>query len=255
MPLGLRDLQGAFAAHILGAENAHLQQQIVSDSIPAAARLRVYRHHVRESLSAALAATFPTVQTLVGPPFFRRLARDFVDHSLPVQPVLSEYGEGLAAFIAGYQPAHGLPYLADAARLDWALNIAFHARPADSLSATALSAIPVEQLPSRSLALVGGASLLRSPYPLEHIWKACQSGAEIDTVDLNRGGCNLLVLRRQDDAAFVSLAAGETAFLAALVDGRVLEAAAGEAFQVDPAFDLSSSFARLLALQAFAALQ
>ncbi|MGZ5905594.1 MAG: HvfC/BufC N-terminal domain-containing protein, partial [Reyranella sp.] len=99
MPLALRDLQAAFAAHIMGADRADLVTAVTGDTIPAAARLSVYRHHVFESLGTALAASFPTVQALVGPDFFRGLARAFVRHTLPVQPVLTEYGADFPIFI------------------------------------------------------------------------------------------------------------------------------------------------------------
>src|SRR6266545_2079406 len=122
MPLALRDLQAAFAAHLLGADSGDLAAEVlaaevVGDAIPAA-RLRVYRHHVFESLGSALATTFPTVQALVGEDFFRMLARAFVGQSPPNQPVLAEYGAGFPAFIAGHDAARDLPYLADVARLD-----------------------------------------------------------------------------------------------------------------------------------------
>src|SRR3954470_350040 len=113
MPSALRDLQAAFAAHIVGPDQAVLNAEVVGDSIPAAARLRIYRHHVFESLGAALATTFPTVQAVVGADFFRRLARAFIGQALPAQPVLSEYGDGFPAFVADWAPPHGLPYLAD----------------------------------------------------------------------------------------------------------------------------------------------
>lgn len=255
MPLALRDLQAAFAAHIVGADRADLVAAVASDTIPAAARLSVYRHHVFESLGTALAATFPTVRALVGTDFFRSLARAFVGQSLPAQPVLAEYGAGFPTFIAGYEAARDLPYLADVARLDWALNFAFHALPGNRLSGADLSAIPAERLPSMSLALAAGAVLISSPYPLDCIWETSQPGAADVTVDLNAGTSHLLVLRQPQDAAFVSLTAGEAAFVAALVEGGSLELAAGAAFQADPAFDLSTSFARLLALKVFAALQ
>ncbi len=61
MPLALRDLQAAFAAHIVTGDRADLIDAVVGDSIPATARLGVYRHHVFHSLAGALAATFPTV--------------------------------------------------------------------------------------------------------------------------------------------------------------------------------------------------
>ena len=255
MSLALRDLQAAFAAHVTGADRADLLAAVAGDTIAAAARLGIYRHHVFESLGTALATTFPTVQALVGADFFRRLARDFVALSLPAQPVLAEYGAGLPAFIAGYEPAGGLPYLADIARLDWALNLAFHAPEARRLAAADLAAIASESLPSMSLVLSAGAALLRSRYPLDRIWQASQPGAASEAVDLNSGGADLLVLRRADDATFVSLTAGETAFIARLAEAKSLEAAAAAALQIDPLFDLSTCFARLLALGAFAALQ
>src|SRR5471032_1921347 len=175
MPLALRDLQAAFAAHVMGADRADLVAAVVGDTIPAAARLSVYRHHVFESLGTALAATFPTVQALVGTDFFRSLARAFVGHALPVQPVLAEYGADFPVFIADYAPARDLPYLADVARLDWALNLAFHAPIEDRLQAADLSAVPAERLPSLSIALAVGSVLVSSRYPLDRIWEISQA--------------------------------------------------------------------------------
>ncbi len=259
MPLALPDLQAAFAAHLAddaaGGDRADLVAAIVSDTISAEARLRVYRHHVSHSLCTALAATFPTVQALVGEGFFRSLAQGFVAKTLPMQPVLAEYGGEFPAFVAGYGPARGLPYLADIAHLDWALNVAFHSPEGRRLAAADLAGIATERLPSLSIALPVGAALIRSRYPIDRIWKASQPGASADTVTLDAGGADLLVLRRCDDAAFTVLGAGEAAFVASLAEGATLEIAAEQAVGAEPAFDLSAAFARLLSLEAFAALQ
>ncbi|MDP2333905.1 MAG: DNA-binding domain-containing protein [Reyranella sp.] len=255
MPLALPDLQAAFAAHVVGGDRADLAAAVVSDSISAEARLRVYRHHVTYSLGTALTATFPTVQALVGDGFFRTMAGRFVARELPAQPVLSEYDAGFPEFVAGYEPASGLPYLADLARLDWALNVAFHSPVDRRLAAADLAAIAVEQLPSLSIALSAGAALIRSRYPIDRIWNASQPGASAETVDLAAGRADLLVLRRPDDAAFVVLDTGEAAFVASLAEGTSLEIAAEQATSTEPSFELSTAFARLLALEAFAALQ
>jgi hypothetical protein len=252
MPLALRDLQAAFAAHLAGADRADLAAEVSGDAIPAAARLRIYRHHVCESLGLALAATFPTVRALVGEDFFRGLARGFVGRSLPEQPVLAEYGAGFPAFIAGQANARDLPYLADVAGLDWALNLAFHAPIGARLAAAELAAIPADQLPSLRLKLAPGTALLESPYPLDRIWAASQPGAAAEPVDLAAGGVRLLILRRPDDAAFASLSTAEAVFVAGIGEGLSLEEAAG---RVDTAFDLAACFARLLGLGAFAAVQ
>ena len=248
MPLALRDLQRAFAAHLSGED----QPALVAEILPAAQRLRIHRHHVLDSLASALAATFPTVQAVVGADFFRGLARAFIGRSLPSQPVLTEYGAGFPAFIAGHDAARDLPYLADVARLDWALNLAFHAPAGGRLAAADLAALPADRLPSLRLGLAPGTVLVASPYPLDRIWAASQPGAAADPVDLAAGGVRLLVLRRSDDAAFVTLSAGEAAFVAGLGEGLSLEEAAGRA---ETDFDLSACFARLLGLGIFAAAQ
>lgn len=252
MPFALPDLQAAFAAQLTGADRPDLEAEVLGDAIPAAARLRVYRHHVRESLGAALAASFPTVQSVVGGDFFRGIARAFVAQSLPLQPVLAEYGEGFPTFIAAFEPARALPYLADVARLDWALNAAFHAPPDGRLAAVDLAAIAADRLPLLRLALAPGTALVNSPFPLDRIWAASQPGAPDGTVDLDDGSAHLLVLRRSDDAAFVVLSAAEARFAGSIALGKSLEEAAG---MVEGEFDLAAGFGRLLNLGAFAALQ
>ena len=206
----------------------------------------------RERLASTLPHTFSTVQAVVGTEFFPGLARAFIGRSPPSQPVLAEYGAAFPDFVAGYDAARDLPYLADVARLDWALNLAFHAPAGGRLAAADLVAIPADRLPSLRLALAPGAAVVSSPYPLDRIWAASQPGAPADLVDLGGGGAHLLALRRPGDSAFVALSAGEAAFVAGLAAGLSLENAAHRA---DSGFDLSAAFARLLALGAFAAAQ
>lgn len=255
MPLALPDLQRAFADHLGGTERAELVALVAGDTIPAASRLDVYRHHIRHSLAAALATTFSTVQTLVDEGFFGGLAGAFVEQSMPTQPVLSEYGASLPDFIAGYEPARDLPYLSDVARLDWALNCAFLAPHVAGLGASDLAAIEADRLPSMSLSLTPGTALITSRFPLGRIWLASQPDVDGEPVDLESGGARLLILRRPDEAAFVEMSRAEAAFVTGLIDGSPIEAAAEMAFHADSAFDLSTVFGRLLGLRVIAAVQ
>jgi hypothetical protein len=166
--------------------------------------------------------------------------------------VLAEYGAGFPGFVAGHDTARDLSYLADVARLDWALNLAFHAPAGGRLAAADLATLPVYRLPLLRLGLAPGTVLVDSPYPLDRVWEASQPEAAADPVDLAAGGVHLLVLRRPDDAAFVSLSTGEAAFVAGLGQGLSLEEAA---CRVETDFDLSACFARLLGLGVFAASQ
>ena len=252
----LRDLQAAFAAHLAGAApDPALLGAVRGGAIPAAARLAVYRHHVTTSLAAALATTFPTVVALVGDAFFRRLAGDFVARALPAGPVLGEYGGGLADFLDSWAPAAELPYLADMARLDWAMNLACQAPPAGRLAVADLAALDEDRLLSLAPGLPPGAALLDSAYPLDRIWQASQPAASDEAVTLAGEGCRLLVLPDPPGASFVGLDEGEAAFLAVVARGQSFEAAAQAAAVAEKGFHLSNSFARMLSVGAFAALR
>ena len=226
----LRDWQADFAARLASGKGD--------------GRLAIHRHHIARSLARVLAGTFPTVQALVGEEFFRQTAEAFVARHLPTQPVLAEYGADFPDFLAAEEPRHRLPYLADMARLDWALNVAFHSArvPAGDLTGVG---------PESVLRLTQGATVLRSPYPIDRIWAASQPGAAEGEVSLGDGGVCLLVL----PTGFVGLEAGEAAFVTAVAEGRSLEAAGAAGFAADGGFDLSGCFARLLACEAFAAMQ
>lgn len=253
--LALRDLQAAFAAHLQGEDLPVLADVVVGDAIAAAARLRIHRHHVRQSLAGALATIFPTVQAIVGEAFFGTMAAGYVLQDLPGQPVLAEYGANFPAHVSRYGPAATLPYLADIARLDWALNLAYHAPMEPRLGASDLAGLPAERLFELKPGLAAGSILVRSPWPIDRIWHAAQPGAALGTVSLEEGPASVLVLSRPDDAVFVSLEPSEAVFVEALSEGASLGEAAETAFSFEPAFDPSTAFARLLALKAFAAVQ
>ena len=188
----------------------------------------------------------------MGDEFFGGMARAFVVEYLPEQPVLAEYGAGFPDFVGAFAPARDLAYLADVARLDWALNGAVHAPDVPSLAPADLATLSPERLVELTLALAPGATVLRSAYPIDRIWHASQPGAPPGEISLDDGGAWLLVMRRSDDAAFVSLDPAEAAFVAAIGEGSTLGDAARLATEAFTTFDLGGSFGRLLALQAFA---
>jgi hypothetical protein len=249
----LRDTQAAFAAHLAGRDRPDIVTAIAGDWRTALQRLQLHRHHVTRSAGAALAATFPTVATVVGQEFFGLLARRFMAGTSLEDPVLSRYGEHFHEFVAANQDVHGLPYLGDVARLDWALNVAFHSPLEPTLSAADLAGWPRQSLPSLLVRLPAGSSLIESTHPLDLIWQASQPGTSVDKVDLAAGPACLVVFRRSEDAAFAVLAPSEAVFIKRLHRGDPLAAAAEHAAQVNEDFDLAATFGRMLGLRLLAA--
>src|SRR6516165_12080910 len=79
----------------------------------AAKRYDVYRNNVTVSLIDALAAVYPAVQRITGADFFRAMARFHIRETPPTSPLLFNYGRDFPAFIARYEHARSLPWLAD----------------------------------------------------------------------------------------------------------------------------------------------
>jgi hypothetical protein len=244
--LALPELQAAFRAHVLGEDRAELMAAVSDGRIGPAGRLAIYRNHVRLSLTAALAATFPVVARLVGEAFFARLAGSYLRSHPPAGPVLAEYGAGFADHIAAEPAASGLPYLADVAWLEWALNVAWQAAPGPALQPGDLGRLATADPQQVTIALQPGTSLLQSRWPVERIWRANQIGSGEPDVALDGGGAALLVYRGADDAGFVVLGEEETRFVASLLSGASLQVAADAGFSGGEDSALASCLVRLL---------
>lgn len=240
-------LRDALLAGADGAPLGALADRIADDGLGAAARVAIYRHHVLTTLTAVLRSTFPVVHRLVGDGFFGYAADTYVRRDPPRGPCLLEYGAGFGPFLAAFPPCRELVYLADVARLEWAMHAAFHAPDVAPLARAALARVPEPATPHLTFALHPGATFLESPWPVDRIWRANRPGPEEGAaVDLAEGGVRLEIRRLGDDAVFRSLTPADFAFRRALAASATLEVAAAAALSLEAEFDLTAAFRALL---------
>jgi len=250
----LRDLQSRFGAMALGGAEPEELAALVKDDrpVPAAERLLVYRNNTRLGLIDPLAATFPVVRALVGEEFFARLAGDFILAHPPARPELLAYGQEFPAFIADYETAATVPYLADMARLELAWHFAYNAADAEPVPAAALAAFTPEQLERLRLVPHPSLRFVASTFPLMAIWQAHQTeGGPDGPIALDQGGDMLLVYRPREETLIRKVGAGAFDFVMALAAGQSLAAACSSALSGDPAFNISGELASLLAAELF----
>ncbi len=216
----------------------------------------VYRNTVLKGCVDALAANYPAVQRLVGEEWFRAAAAVYARAHLPRQPTLLNYGAGFARFLAGFDPAAELPYLAGVAQLDRFWTEAHFAR-----DETALDAACVARLDQRLLA----QAVLRphasarwawfAAMPIRTIWQRNRD-SEVDPAagDIDWQGEGVLVVRPNGAVDAVAVDEACCAFLDACAVGRPLTEAIQAATEVEGSVDLTQMTATLLSSGAFAQL-
>jgi hypothetical protein len=245
----LGELQTAFRSALLCEQPApELLAAIRADAIGPAARLQIYRNHLFVSLTAALKSSFPAVCRLVDERFFNFAAHEFIAKHPPSGPCLLEYGAEFPAFLAAFPPCQGLPYLADVAALEWAINSVQNADDVPALDPAVLRAIPPADTPRLVFTPRPSVAWIESRWPIDAIWRANRGTASEDKViNLDAGGVRLEIVRVEGEVLMRPLSYLEFAFRRALARGETLERAAQAALQADPMFDLVLALRALVA--------
>jgi len=255
----LRELQTRMARSLLEDFKAPPPAGLVAgDAARAAARFMIHRGNVIESLANALGHSFPAVKAVAGEGNFRVLAAAYVRACPPLRPHLMSYGGSFPDFVARHSAAmRDLPFLADLARLEWAMNESYFADEAPALAAETLGTVAPEQLPALRLSLHPAARLVSSAHhPIHAIWAAVTAGGDVPDPaqegDAPKGEA-VLVARPNGPVEAWKLSPGETAFLGAVAAGAPLENALAAAEAAEAGFDLAAALAACLSRGVFGA--
>lgn len=246
--------QADFAAAMLDADRA-IPLDVTSHTarVPAR-RFGVYRNNVVASLVNALKIRFPAVARVLGDEFFAGMARVFVTAHPPRSPLLLQYGDDFADFIASFGPAGELPYLPDVARLEAARTRAYHAADVTPLDLGDIGTLPPDTLGALRIALHPSVEIVRSAFPVVTIWAMNSGEAELRPIDDWRGQ-DALIARPLLDVELRALPAGGAAFLQALSQNETLEHAATLALADSDQFDLAANLAGLFGAGLVVAIQ
>ena len=188
------------------------------------AGLAIYRNNVRSAYLRVLGETFPVVARLVGDGFFRYAAHEYFHAYPPHSPLVARYGDSFPAFLEGFEPASGLPYLADVARIEIAWLEAYHAKDEQSRSAEEISGCIGESPHKARFAFHPSLRLLASAHPAYTIWRHNHEKRD-GALSPPKGGERLLVARPATDVVVMPLdPATYDAFQALAVGARLGDA-------------------------------
>lgn len=245
--------QTAFAAAVVDA-NAPLPAGLTTwRGVADPMRFAIYRNNVAVGLIKALEARFPVTRRLVGDDFFRVMARGYIGVSKPASPLITHYGDDFADFVASFEAADPVPYLADMCRLEAAWTRAYNATDVAALAVADVAMLSPEALLSARLVPHPAASMFHSAFPVGSIWAAHQ--VEMVVAPSHRTAETVLIARPATEVSLHIIPATDVPFALALLAGEKVAAAAQAALSSQPDFDFGAAFAGLISLGAFRALQ
>lgn len=240
----LRELQDAIRRSIIERDDLDAASWVVADGIAPQGRLSVYRNTFASTLIRALRLSHPAVDRLVGTAFFDAAAREFITLHPPRSSYLDEFGGDFADFLQQYRPAASVPYLADVARLEWAVSRAIHAVDTPALTAAAMSAVELADHERICFQPQPSVSLVHGRFPVDEIWRAVLDGddAALPAIDLQSGPVWLIVQRRASGVEIDRLDAREWQFMDEIFAGCALGSALAKHPDIDAARILADLF-------------
>jgi hypothetical protein len=239
----LLDVQNALRKSLVARDDGEATTMLAPQVPPD--RLDIYRNTFVTGVTKALRLSYPVVHRLVGDDFFAAAADIFVARNPPRTAYLDQYGAEFPEFLEQFPPAAALAYLADVARLEWAVTRAIHAPDREALALTQLAALAPQDQGRLCFAPHPSIGLLRSSYPVDIIWRAVldRDDAALAALDLDPAPVHLLIQRLSTGVAAIRLDEAEWRFAAALCAGQPLQAALDKATGIDATALLASHLA------------
>ncbi len=133
--------------------------------------LEVYRTAWRARLIEALRTNYPVLHRVLGDDAFETLADDYMHVHRSQKRSIRWFGHRLPDFVAERIDTLPHPALADLARMEWAICLAFDAADHTPLRVDQLAAMPPDAWPNLRFALQPGYALFDLDWSVAPVWR------------------------------------------------------------------------------------
>jgi hypothetical protein len=214
--------------------------------------LQAYQSNGLALAEWALGAAYPVLAQLIGDESFAPLARHVWRQQPPQRGDVACWGAGVAAFIEAAPQLANEPFLADVARVEWALHRAATAADVQPDLPTLALLSDGDEANAATVTLAAGVFVLASPWPVVSIVNAHLGGEPTMEQAAERlqsaMGEHALVWRQGFKPRLRNISAAEHVLLAALLAGCSLDDALQQAVDASPEFDFGAWLAESVAI-------
>jgi len=212
-------LQGAFQDYVLGAQREYqAMATLIQDGygLSVQGRLAIYYDAYRLRLAEALAEAFGHTHAYVGDDAFAELCSAYINEHPSTYRNLRWFGDAFPALVAQRLPEH--PVVAELARFEWALGLAFDAADAPVLTAAQMQGLDAVDWDGIGFDFHPSLQLLELRWNATAIWQALER--EDAPSEATEAARTWLVWRKELQPHFRSLDAFEAQALRGLVQRK-----------------------------------
>jgi hypothetical protein len=229
---GLAAIQSAFQEYVLGQGGAQpgIAHAVRSQfGLGAQERLAIYYNAYRIRMREALCEAYDKTWTYLGDDLFAELADSYLAAHPSRQPNLRWYGGDFAAHVARALPDH--PWVAELARFEWTLGLAFDAADAVPLAAADVAQLAPQAWEALALDWHPSVWLLPLHWNAVALWQALGAQQTPPEAAPSAAAVTWLVWRRGEQPHFRSLTEGEAVALSRIGGGATFGAVCAAAIE------------------------
>jgi hypothetical protein len=217
--MSLAALQHAFQDYVLDSAQTLVDRIEPGRLADHAHRLAIYRDGYRLRLVEALRTDFDALVATMGEQAFENACRAYVEVNPSVFRNVRWYGGNLAVLLRETPPWREQPWLADIARFEWTLTLAFDAPDAPTARFENLAALPGDAWGTLGFRLHPSVRTIELRANAPAIRKAVDSGTCAPEPDFSDEAVTWLVWRKDLSAHFRSLSKSEAWALRSAQEG------------------------------------
>jgi len=227
----LSEIQSHFAEFVTRHDSDHIAKPdlYMQGGASIHDRLSVYLNNYEQSLVKAVMSVYELISALTGDEFAQKIAASYVRDHKPASGNMNIYGHDYADFIKNYEGARDVPYLADIARMEWALHSAYYAADEQPMEIAWLQTMDEEALGDLKLELCADVHIVKSEYPVFDIREFClaENGADLNIEDKQAQNCLIYRTRGDDMRVKIHVLGDDELFILEQIDqGKKFEAIA-----------------------------
>ncbi|MCY7388193.1 MAG: DNA-binding domain-containing protein [Burkholderiales bacterium] len=212
-------LQKQLQNYVLSGERDVLSEVMDGPRLDALGRLDVYATGYQLRLIEILDADYPALHVLAGDDLFDQLARAYIAAHPSVFPNARWFGLHLPQFLAGDAAFSAQTVLAEMARFEWAMNLAFDCTDDPILDIAELASLPGEAWSTVDFQLHSSMQRVELAWNVPAFWQAVTRAEDPPIPAQSPNAAAWMVWRRELTIYFRSLETDEAAALEALQGG------------------------------------